>query len=83
VPPFYDSLLGKLVVWDETRTAALQRLSRALAELDVAGIATTTPLFRALVRHPDIQAQSVHTRWLESWLEQANLGNPAEPVSAA
>ena len=83
VPPFYDSLLGKLVVWDETRTAALQRLSRALAELDVAGVATTTPLFRALVRHPDIQAQSVQTRWLESWLEQANLGNPAEPVSAA
>ena len=44
VSPFYDSLVGKLIVWDETRDAALSRLRRALAELHVDGIDTTKPL---------------------------------------
>ena len=75
VPPFYDSLLGKLIVWDESREAALRRLVRALAELEVAGIATTIPLHRQLAAHPDIAAHTVHTRWLETWLEHHPFAN--------
>ncbi len=68
VPPFYDSLLGKLVVWDETRGHALVRLRRALGEMRVEGVATTLPLHRRLAAAPDIDRYDVHTGWLESWL---------------
>jgi acetyl-CoA carboxylase biotin carboxylase subunit len=68
VPPFYDSLLGKLIVWDESREAALARLARALAELRVEGVPTTIALHRALVADADVQANDLHTGWLEAWL---------------
>jgi acetyl-CoA carboxylase biotin carboxylase subunit len=70
VPPFYDSLLGKLIVWDETRDRAIARLSRALDELDVKGLSTTKPLHKLLALDPQVKASDVHTRWLEPWLEQ-------------
>jgi acetyl-CoA carboxylase, biotin carboxylase subunit len=70
VPPFYDSLLGKLIVWDENRAAAIQRMSRALGELQVGGLPTTKPLHQALARDAGVQAGDFHTRWLEPWLEQ-------------
>jgi acetyl-CoA carboxylase biotin carboxylase subunit len=71
VPPFYDSLLGKLIVWDATREGALARLGASLGELRVEGIATTIPLHAALARDPAVVAGQVHTRWLEGWLETA------------
>jgi acetyl-CoA carboxylase biotin carboxylase subunit len=70
VPPFYDSLLGKLVVWDETRNAAICRLSRALNELHVGGIKTTKPLHQLLAADPAVRQAQFHTRWLEPWLDQ-------------
>jgi len=70
VPPFYDSLLGKLIVWDETREAAINRMDRALDELEVEGLATTKPLHKLLAADPQVRASAVHTRWLEPWLEQ-------------
>ena len=69
VPPFYDSLLGKLIVWDEDRARTLARLERALAELRISGVKTTTSLHRALVADPDVRAAQVHTKFLEHWLE--------------
>jgi acetyl-CoA carboxylase biotin carboxylase subunit len=69
VPPFYDSLLGKLIVHDVDRPSAIRRLGRALAELSVEGLATTKPLHQALARDPDVQAARFHTAWLEPWLE--------------
>ncbi|WP_425089673.1 acetyl-CoA carboxylase biotin carboxylase subunit [Stappia sp.] len=69
VPPFYDSLLGKLIVWGEDRERALLRLGRALRELKVEGLPTTAPLFAALLESDDLRASAVHTRWLEPWLE--------------
>jgi acetyl-CoA carboxylase biotin carboxylase subunit len=75
VPPFYDSLLGKLIVWDETREAAIARMARALAELEVEGIKTTKTLHQALARDPEVGAARFHTRWLEGWLE----ANPLPP----
>ena len=69
VPPFYDSLLGKLIVWDDTRDAVLAKLRGALRELTIEGVATTAPLHAALAQDAEIIAGAVHTRWLEAWLE--------------
>ncbi|NNU80665.1 acetyl-CoA carboxylase biotin carboxylase subunit [Halovulum dunhuangense] len=69
IPPYYDSLIGKLIVHGSDRTAALARLRRALGELIVDGVETTTPLFHALLDEPDIQSGNYTIHWLEKWLE--------------
>ena len=69
VPPFYDSLLGKLIVWDETREGAIARMTRALDELDVQGLSTTKPLHQLLAADENVRKAEFHTRWLEPWLE--------------
>lgn len=69
IPPFYDSLLGKLIVWADTREAAIIRLDSALSELEIAGVKTTKPLFRALAADDAVRSGAVHTKWLEGWLE--------------
>jgi acetyl-CoA carboxylase biotin carboxylase subunit len=68
VPPFYDSLLGKLIAWGETRAAAIDRLRTALADLRIEGLPTTRALHLALADVADVRAGAVHTRWLEGWL---------------
>jgi acetyl-CoA carboxylase biotin carboxylase subunit len=68
VPPFYDSLLGKLVVHGDTREACLDTLRRALDELKITGLPTTIPLHQALVRDSSVAAGAFHTRFLEAWL---------------
>ncbi|WP_265499630.1 acetyl-CoA carboxylase biotin carboxylase subunit [Paracoccus beibuensis] len=70
IPPYYDSLIGKLIVHGRDRTEALARLSRALGELIVDGVDTTVPLFRALLEEPDIQAGNYSIHWLERWLDR-------------
>lgn len=69
VPPDYDSLIGKLIVHGRDRGEALVRLRRALEELSIEGIATTAPLFAALLRNPDIQSGDYHIHWLEKYLQ--------------
>jgi acetyl-CoA carboxylase biotin carboxylase subunit len=68
IPPYYDSLVGKLIVHGKTRTECLMRLRRALDEMVVEGIETTLPLFRALVRETDIIEGDYHIHWLEHYL---------------
>jgi acetyl-CoA carboxylase biotin carboxylase subunit len=68
IPPYYDSLVGKLIVHGRTRTEALMRLRRALDEFIVDGVETTLPLFRALVRNTDIQNGLYDIHWLEDFL---------------
>ncbi|MBD3785916.1 MAG: acetyl-CoA carboxylase biotin carboxylase subunit [Sphingomonadales bacterium] len=68
IPPYYDSLIGKLIVHGRDRPEALARLSRALGELIVDGVDTTVPLFNALLAEPDIQAGDYSIHWLEKWL---------------
>ncbi len=68
IPPYYDSLIGKLIVHGRDRPEALARLHRALGELIVDGVDTTIPLFRALLAEPDIQAGDYSIHWLEKWL---------------
>jgi acetyl-CoA carboxylase, biotin carboxylase subunit len=70
IPPYYDSLVGKLIVHGRTRTEALMRLRRALDEFIVDGVETTLPLFRTLVRNADIQNGSYDIHWLEQFLAE-------------
>jgi acetyl-CoA carboxylase biotin carboxylase subunit len=71
IPPYYDSLVGKLIVHGKSRTECLMRLKRALDELVVEGIDTTLPLFRALVREQAVIDGDYHIHWLERFLSQA------------
>ena len=80
VPPYYDSLLGKLIVWDASRREALARLRRALDETEIEGVSTTLKLHRRLVDEEEVIAGNVHTRWLENWL-QNTLGGKLEKGS--
>jgi acetyl-CoA carboxylase biotin carboxylase subunit len=69
IPPYYDSLIGKLIVHGRDRPEALARLGRALGELIVDGVHTTVPLFDALLAEPAIQSGDYTIHWLEHWLE--------------
>ncbi|TGD42131.1 acetyl-CoA carboxylase biotin carboxylase subunit [Pseudotabrizicola sediminis] len=68
IPPYYDSLIGKLIVHGRDRPEALARLRRALGELIIDGVDTSTPLFEALLNEPDIQSGEYNIHWLEKWL---------------
>ncbi|MEZ5908005.1 MAG: acetyl-CoA carboxylase biotin carboxylase subunit [Hyphomicrobiaceae bacterium] len=68
IPPYYDSLIGKLIVHGKNRTECLMRLKRALSEFVIDGIETTIPLFSELVRQPDIANGVYDIHWLERFL---------------
>ncbi|HKN41196.1 MAG TPA: biotin/lipoyl-containing protein, partial [Acidimicrobiia bacterium] len=68
VSPFYDNLIGKLVVWAADRPAALARMAAALAELRLEGVPTTIPAHRAILAHPDFLAARHSTVWVEQRL---------------
>ena len=70
IPPYYDSMVGKLIVHGKTRAECLMRLRRALDEMVVDGVETTLPLFRALVREPEIIDGDYHIHWLENYLSR-------------
>lgn len=70
IPPFYDSLIGKLIVHGKTRNECLMRLKRALSEFVIDGIETTIPLFNDLIRQPDIVNGLYDIHWLEKFLAQ-------------
>ena len=73
VPPFYDSLLGKLMVWDENRPPPLTACSGRWKNLRWTGIVTTKPLHQALVVDTDVRSARFHTKFLEQWLETEPL----------
>jgi acetyl-CoA carboxylase, biotin carboxylase subunit len=68
VPPFYDSMIAKLIVHGSSRDEAVERLTNALARFEVDGIATNIPLLRAIVGHDDYRDNRISTRWLETTL---------------
>ena len=82
ISPFYDSLLGKVIVWANDRENALIRLKKAISELRIDGLATTIPLFSALVDDADVRSGSYHTGWLEQWL-QTNASNLSPAIGGA
>jgi len=71
IPPYYDSMIGKLIVYGKTREAAMMRLRRALEETVIEGVKTTIPLHRALLNEPDIQNGDYTIKWLEEWLARS------------
>ncbi|MBB3951109.1 acetyl-CoA carboxylase biotin carboxylase subunit [Aureimonas jatrophae] len=71
IPPFYDSLIGKLIVHGRSRNECLMRLRRALDEIIVDGVKTTLPLFQDLVDNPDMQRGDYDIHWLEQYLAAA------------
>jgi acetyl-CoA carboxylase biotin carboxylase subunit len=68
VPPYYDSLIGKLIVHAPSRPEAFARMRRALNEIVVGGVETTLPLHRRLVDNSEIQAGKYDIHWLEKFL---------------
>ncbi|MHB1102924.1 MAG: acetyl-CoA carboxylase biotin carboxylase subunit [Devosia sp.] len=70
IPPYYDSLIGKLIVYGRTRAECLQRLRRAVDEFVVDGVKTTLPLFQRLIKEPDILAGNYDIHWLEKFLRE-------------
>ncbi len=68
VPPFYDSLIGKLVVHADSRSLAISRLSRALDELIIDGVHTTMDLFKEIIDEEDFKSGEYNIHWLEHWL---------------
>jgi len=69
IPPYYDSLIGKLIVYGRTRPECLQRLRRAVDEFVVDGVKTTLPLFQRLIKEPDIISGDYDIHWLENYLK--------------
>jgi acetyl-CoA carboxylase biotin carboxylase subunit len=70
VPPYYDSMIGKLIVYGRTREGCLMRLKRALEEFVIEGMKTTIPLHQRLIADPDVQNGDYSIKWLEDWLER-------------
>jgi acetyl-CoA carboxylase biotin carboxylase subunit len=70
VPPYYDSMIGKLIVYGRTREGCLMRLKRALEEFVIEGMKTTIPLHQKLIADPDVQNGDYSIKWLEEWLER-------------
>src|SRR5207248_1604647 len=73
IPPYYDSLVGKLIVHGKTRTECLMRLKRALGEFVIDGIETTIPLLQKLAREKDIVEGNYHIHWLEEFLAKGGM----------
>ena len=71
VPPYYDSMIGKLIVYGRDRAEAIMRLRRALEEFVVEGMKTTVPLHQRLVRDEEFLAGNYTIKWLEQWLEKS------------
>ncbi len=70
IPPYYDSLIGKLIVHGRDREECLARLKRSLGEMVVGGIDTTIPLFQRLLQEPDILSGDYDIHWLEKWAKR-------------
>ena len=69
IPPYYDSLIGKLIVHGRDREECIARLNRCLGEMVIGGVETTTPLFLELLAQPDIRAGDYDIHWLERWIK--------------
>ncbi len=70
VPPYYDSMIAKLIVYGRTRERCIMRLRRALEEMVVEGVKTSIPLHRELLQQPDVLSGDYSIKWLEDWLRE-------------
>jgi len=72
IPPYYDSMIAKLIVYGRTREGCIMRLRRALAEMVIEGVNTSIPLHQALLDEPDFRNGDYSIKWLENWLATRN-----------
>ena len=70
IPPYYDSMIAKLIVYGRTRDGCIMRLRRALEEMVIDGVKTSIPLHQALLREPDFLSGDYSIKWLEEWLAE-------------
>ena len=70
IPPYYDSMIAKLIVYGRTREGCIMRLKRALEEMVIEGVKTSIPLHQELLRQPDVLNGDYSIKWLEEWLEK-------------
>ena len=70
IPPYYNSLISKLITYGSTREEALKRMERALKEYAIEGVKTLIPLHLRLCQTPDIQTGNYHIKWLEAFLKK-------------
>jgi acetyl-CoA carboxylase biotin carboxylase subunit len=83
ITPYYDSLIAKLVVWDETREEAIIRTRRALHEFQITGIKTTIPFFLQMLETPEFRSGKVHTKFVEDeFLLKKTRNEELEKVAA-
>ncbi len=68
VPPYYDSMIAKLIVYGRDRDGCIRRLKRALEEFVIQGVTTTIPLHQKLIEDPEFQSGDYTIKWLEEWL---------------
>jgi acetyl-CoA carboxylase biotin carboxylase subunit len=78
IPPYYDSLVAKLIVWDQTRQAAIARMRRALDFFVVEGVKTSVPLHQRILRHPRFRSGDFSTRFMEEFLAEGGEGPAGE-----
>lgn len=76
IPPYYDSLVSKLVVWGEDRTEAIQRMQRALDEYAITGIRTTIAFHLKVLAHPAFQGGDVSTDFIEKYMTAPESKSP-------
>jgi acetyl-CoA carboxylase biotin carboxylase subunit len=69
IPPYYDSMIAKLIVYGRTRDGCIMRLKRALEEMVVEGVKTSIPLHQELLKQDDVLSGDYSIKWLEEWLE--------------
>ncbi|MEZ5241783.1 MAG: biotin carboxylase N-terminal domain-containing protein [Microthrixaceae bacterium] len=82
ISQYYDNLTGKLCVWGRDRDVAIARMIRALEETEIEGVATTIPADLAILRHPDFEALTHSTKWVEDTLDLTGVGSSG-PAAAA
>jgi acetyl-CoA/propionyl-CoA carboxylase biotin carboxyl carrier protein len=83
VQPYYDSLIGKLIIWAPTRSHAIDRALACMADLRIDGVPTTIPAAQMILDQPDFRAASISTRWLEDRLDLAKLLPAADVYPSA
>jgi acetyl-CoA carboxylase biotin carboxylase subunit len=77
IPPYYDSMIGKLIVYGRTRESCMMRMRRALEEMVIGGVKTNIPLHQALLADPDVIHGDYTIKWLEEWLAKQDAENKA------
>lgn len=76
VPPYYDSMLAKIIVHAETRGAAIARMETALDGISVEGIQTTIPFLKTVIQQPEFRDGRTHVRWIEALLARGAASLP-------